>query len=41
MFLGAGEVSLRILKGKSGLPKGIPLEALNETKSLVEAFLKG
>ncbi|EEB74288.1 tRNA-binding protein [Thermococcus sp. AM4] len=42
MFLGAGEGVLKDVKGEiGGLPKGIPLEALNETRNLVEAFLKG
>ncbi len=42
MFLGAGEGVLKNVKGEiGGLPKGIPLEALNETRNLVEAFLKG
>ncbi|WP_048811245.1 tRNA-binding protein [Thermococcus gammatolerans] len=42
MFLGAGKGVLKDVKGEiGGLPKGIPLEALNETRNLVEAFLKG
>ncbi|WP_461863908.1 tRNA-binding protein [Thermococcus sp.] len=42
MFLGAEEGVLKNVKGEiGGLPKGIPLEALNETRNLVEAFLKG
>ncbi len=42
MFLGAGEGVLKNVKGEiGGLPKGIPLEAFNETRNLVEAFLKG
>ncbi|WP_367884730.1 tRNA-binding protein [Thermococcus sp. JCM 11816] len=43
MFLGAGgEGVLKDVKGEiGGLPKGIPLEALNETRNIVEAFLKG
>ncbi|WP_297071496.1 tRNA-binding protein [Thermococcus sp.] len=42
MFLGAGEGVLKDVKGEiGGLPKGIPLEAFNETRNLVEAFLKG
>ena len=42
MFLGAGEGVLKDVKGEvGGLPKGIPLEALNETRNLVETFLKG
>ncbi|WP_297477912.1 tRNA-binding protein [Thermococcus sp.] len=41
MFLGAGEGILKDVKGEvGGLPKGIPLEAFNETRNLVEAFLK-
>jgi predicted RNA-binding protein with EMAP domain len=41
MFLGAGEGVLKDVKGEvGGLPKGIPLEALVETRNLVEAFLK-
>ncbi|EHR79656.1 tRNA-binding protein [Thermococcus litoralis DSM 5473] len=41
MFLGAGEGVLKDVKGDiGGLPKGIPLEALKETRNLVEAFLK-
>lgn len=44
MFLGAGGEGgvLKDVKGEiGGLPKGIPLEAFNETRNLVEAFLKG
>ncbi len=41
MFLGAGDGVLKDVRGEiGGLPKGIPLEALNETRNLVEAFLK-
>jgi len=41
MFLGADGV-LRDVKGKAGeIPRGIPLEALNETRNLVEEFLAG
>ena len=41
MFLGAGEGVLKDVKGEiGGLPKGIPLEALKETRNLVESFLK-
>jgi predicted RNA-binding protein with EMAP domain len=41
MFLGAEEGVLKDVKGEiGGLPKGIPLEALVETRNLVEAFLK-
>jgi len=42
MFLGAGEGILKEVKGEvGGLPKGVPLEAFNETRNFVEAFLKG
>ncbi len=42
MFLGAGEGVLKDVKGEiGGLPKEVPLEAFNETRNLVEAFLKG
>ncbi|HHI00010.1 MAG TPA: tRNA-binding protein [Thermococcus litoralis] len=41
MFLGAEEGVLKDVKGEiGGLPKGIPLEALKETRNLVESFLK-
>lgn len=41
MFLGAGEGILKDVKGELGsLPRGIPLEALNETRNFVETFLK-
>ncbi|ADT83153.1 tRNA-binding protein [Thermococcus barophilus] len=41
MFLGAGDGVLKDVKGEiGGLPKGIPLDALKETRNLVEAFLK-
>lgn len=41
MFLGAGEGVLKDVEGKIGdLPHGIPLEALNEARNFVEAFLK-
>ncbi|MCO6041552.1 tRNA-binding protein [Thermococcus alcaliphilus] len=41
MFLGAGEGVLKDVKGEiGGLPKGISLDALKETRNLVEAFLK-
>lgn len=41
MFLGAGEGILKDVQGKIGeIPHGIPLEALNETRNLVENFLK-
>lgn len=41
MFLGAGKGVLKDVKGDPGdLPKGIPLEALNEARNFVEDFLK-
>ncbi|MCE5213668.1 MAG: tRNA-binding protein [Methanobacterium sp.] len=41
MFLGAGEGILKEVKGEiGGIPKGIPLEALNESRNFVESFLK-
>lgn len=41
MFLGAGDGALKDVKGEiGGLPKGIPLEALKETRNFVDAFLK-
>jgi uncharacterized protein len=41
MFLGAGDGILKGVKGEiGGIPKGIPLEALNETRNFVESFLK-
>ncbi len=41
MFLGAGEGILKEVKGEiGGLPHGIPLEALNETRNFIEVFLK-
>lgn len=41
MFLGAGEGVLKDVKGEiGGMPKGIPLEALNEARNFVEDFLK-
>ncbi|CDG65674.1 MAG: hypothetical protein PWQ15_1439 [Methanobacterium sp.] len=41
MFLGAGEGVLKDVKGELGkLPQGIPLEALNEARNLVENFLQ-
>ena len=40
MFLGHGEGILKDVKGDLGkLPHGIPLDALNEARNLVEAFL--
>ncbi len=42
MFLGAGEGILKDVHGELGqMPHGIPLEALNETRNLIESFLKG
>ena len=41
MFLGAGEGVLKDVSGNLGqIPRGIPLESLNEARNLVEAFLK-
>ena len=41
MFLGAGDGVLKEVEGNLGeMPHGIPLESLNETRNLVEAFLK-
>lgn len=41
MFLGRGNGILTDFVGEiGGLPHGIPLEALNETRNFVEAFLK-
>ena len=41
MFLGDGEGVLKDVEGNLGeMPHGIPLESLNETRNLVEAFLK-
>ncbi|MGF7119394.1 tRNA-binding protein [Methanobacterium oryzae] len=41
MFLGAGEGVLKDVQGEiGGMPKGIPLEALNEARNFVETFLK-
>ena len=40
MFLGMGEGILKDVNGELGsMPKGIPLEALNETRNLIENFL--
>lgn len=40
MFLGAGEGVLKDVEGYvGGMPKGIPLEALNEARNFVEAFI--
>ncbi len=41
MFLGDGKGVLKDVEGDLGeIPHGIPLESLNETRNLVEAFLK-
>ncbi|BDZ66673.1 tRNA-binding protein [Methanobacterium ferruginis] len=41
MFLGAGEGILKDVKGDLGkIPQGIPLDALNEARNLVETFLQ-
>lgn len=41
MFLGAGEGIIKDVEGNLGeMPHGIPLESLNETRNLVETFLK-
>jgi predicted RNA-binding protein with EMAP domain len=41
MFLGAKDGVLKEVSGDLGdIPHGIPLEALNEARNLVEAFLK-
>ncbi|MGZ7135515.1 MAG: tRNA-binding protein [Methanobacterium sp.] len=41
MFLGDGEGVLKDVQGDlGGMPKGIPLEALNEARNFVESFLK-
>lgn len=41
MFLGAGVGVLKDVQGNvGGMPKGIPLEALNEARNFVETFLK-
>jgi len=41
MFLGSGDGVLKEVDGNLGeMPHGIPLESLNETRNLVEAFLK-
>jgi len=42
MFLGAGKGVLKDVKGDLGkLPQGIPLDALNDARNLVETFLDG
>ena len=41
MFLGAGDGVLKDVEGNLGdMPHGIPLNSLNETRNLVETFLK-
>lgn len=41
MFLGTGDGILKDVQGEIGrIPKGIPLEALNEARNFVEGFLK-
>ncbi|KZX17296.1 tRNA-binding protein [Methanobrevibacter filiformis] len=41
MFLGHGEGILKEIKGELGeIPKGIPIESLNESRNLIENFLK-
>lgn len=41
MFLGMNGSILKEVEGELGqMPKGIPMESLNETRNLVEAFLK-
>lgn len=41
MLLGKGGVIIKDVEGNLGdIPHGIPLEALNETRNLVESFLK-
>lgn len=40
MFLGVGEGILKDVEGELGsMPKAIPLEALNESRSLIESYL--
>ncbi|RBQ24249.1 Phenylalanine--tRNA ligase beta subunit [Candidatus Methanobinarius endosymbioticus] len=40
MFLGAGEGILKDVEGELGsMPKGIPLEALNESRNLIKSYL--
>lgn len=40
MFLGAGAGILKEVEGELGtMPKGIPLEALNESRNLIEGYL--
>ncbi|MDL2246887.1 tRNA-binding protein, partial [Methanobrevibacter sp. OttesenSCG-928-K11] len=41
MFLGMNSKILKNVEGELGeMPKGIPMESLNETRNLIEAFLK-
>ena len=41
MFLGSGNGVLKEVEGDLGeMPRGIPLDSLNETRNLVETFLK-
>ncbi|MDR3063592.1 MAG: tRNA-binding protein [Methanobrevibacter sp.] len=41
MFLGADEGVLKDVQGELGqIPKGFPIESLNETRNLIESFLK-
>ena len=41
MFLGVNGVILKEVNGDlGGMPSGIPMESLNETKNMIEAFLK-
>ena len=40
MFLGMDGSILKEVEGElGGMPKGIPMESLNETRNLVEAYL--
>jgi predicted RNA-binding protein with EMAP domain len=42
MFLGMNSKILKNVEGELGkMPKGIPMESLNETRNLIETFLKG
>lgn len=42
MFLGKGEGVLKNVDGELGkIPRGIPLESLNEARNMVESFLQG
>jgi predicted RNA-binding protein with EMAP domain len=41
MFLGMNGSILKDVEGELGqMPKGIPMESLNETRNLVENYLK-